>query len=197
MRDGSEYIIFMYYYLFLTLCNVIFNGIGRRWAVPQSAIFCISHRHGLLGILLMSLYVPYFIIHGNPAITHITDSFKVLRFLNFYSQVGVFIFFDWFDIICWHWHINENACFSFIVLKYFIWFIVAYFSISLNGKIPRNVSFVSFIGSRWCVTHGQQRVNRAPQSTAHIYGHCNQLTLSHGWALSANFSVLWPCSRTS
>ena len=58
-----------------------------------------------------------------------TGTMVVLRFhfFFFFGSLYLLIFFDWYVIICWHRNINQKTCFSFLVLKYFIWSMVLYF----------------------------------------------------------------------
>ena len=80
----------------------------RNWAVPQSAIFYISYRLGLSGILMFLFFYPcldhnlgsYYYWHGG--------SFKSPHFFSFCCQLFVYtyiiIVFDWYFIVCWYWH---------------------------------------------------------------------------------------------
>ena len=72
---GNRVIIcILYIYVFdaFSLCyfsNHIDKILRKRWAVLQSAMFCISLSLGLPGILLMCLSVPFLIIPSAPTIT--------------------------------------------------------------------------------------------------------------------------------
>ena len=106
----------------------------RRWTVSQIAIFLYfiyagTYRH------LVNVFIYRFLDHIKGSYNYwLGGSFKVPHFLNFYSQALLFtylIFFDWYVIICWYWHINKT-CFSFILLKHYIWSISFYFSVILS-----------------------------------------------------------------
>ena len=88
VREGRDYMCSMYL-CFCCLFWVKFfshleSTLLKRWAVPQSAIFCFSYKLGLPGILLNCLSLPLARWY-----------FKVPYFLNFYFQVFVFLFFNY------------------------------------------------------------------------------------------------------
>ena len=151
------FVIFYLFFFFAAFFGCYFfihtdDILQRRWSVLQRAIFCISY---WLGILSMSLSLLFLMISSAPTIT---GTVVVLRFYIFsisvsrslYLLILLYSLTDMLLSISTDISIKRHI-FLFIVLNYYIWSIVLYFSISLDCKVPENSSFFGFCYWFWLV----------------------------------------------
>ena len=141
--------IYLYFWLPL-LDDDIFHVesiLQKRWAVSQSAIFCISYWLELSGILLMCLSVRFLIITSAPTIT---GTVVVLRCHIFSISISRFLYLLIYDYLLALTYQLE-IMFFYIVLTLYIWFIAFYFIMSLDSKVFENCSFFDCCYWFWLV----------------------------------------------
>ena len=143
---GREWLYIFCIYVFSTSFGWYFSVtlISFSLGIPQSTLFCISYWLGLTYILLMRLSISFCHRARNSCIPGYhsqicnyfwkSGSFKLTHFLNFCFQI----------INCWHWYINWNACFFFIILNHYICSITLDFFFTLDNNVPENSSYFCF-----------------------------------------------------
>ena len=90
----SNLCIYVFYYLFRVIFfSNVDSTIPKRWVDPLCTAVCISYRLGLLGSLLICLFLRFFIISKVPTITGTMVVFRRHIFIyNFFCKIFVFIY---------------------------------------------------------------------------------------------------------